>query len=759
MLVSLVVFVLAVNGVVETWIMYREVTARVGRAQTDRAEAIARRISELLSETERQVSWATRASATTLDQRNADYILLLRQVPAIADLAFVNGDGVEQLKVSRQKSEVDGGRDYARDPRLAVALRRSVWYGPAYFSGGQPFMTLAMAHSGQNSGTTFARLDLRSLSRLLEPSAQGGVTYAYVVDTSGQVLTASPDSPVDVGQSLGKLAQVGSLTGASRRPDTMGNDPSGRSVIASGAPVGDLGWTVVVEQPTAEALEPIGDLLLRLVWLLALGLSLAVLCGLLMARHMILPVEALRQGAAQFASNRFDHRIAVGTGDELEELAGQFNRMADELGSSYARLEQKVEERTRDLAQSVRELRALEEFGRAVAASLDLGAVLAAIVGRAIALTDADAGAIFAFDPAAASHRLTELQGFGVDPTVLSTLPAAGPGAFDRFSASRPVTLGDGLDFPLQSLALAAGFVTVLVVPLSAPGENLGALVLYWRDAGRFKASRPGVLQTLGHQSVLALHNATLYQTIADKSRELEISNAHRTQFFANMSHELRTPLNAVLGYAELLSDGLYGAMPDRAIGVLQRVESNGKHLLGLINDVLDLTKIEAGALNLNLADYSMQAVVDGAVATTESLAKAKGLAFGATIEPNLPVGRGDDRRLSQVLLNFIGNAIKFTDHGSVTVDVAVVGDCFKVAVRDTGPGISAENQVRIFDEFQQVDDPKLRKAAGTGLGLSIARRLLAMHGGRIELQSSLGEGASFAMVLPVRVDEQRSAP
>ena len=761
-LVSLVAFVLAVNGAVETWIMYREVTTRIGHAQSERAEAIARRISDWLSETERQVSWATRASATTLDQRASDYALLLRQVPAIADLAFVDGSGHEQLNVSRDDQVLGSGRDFAKTPRFAEALKHPVWFGPAYFLGAQPFMTLAMAHSGQNSGTTIARIDLRALAALIDPGPLGGANYAYVVEPSGRVLAASGASVASVGDDLGKLPQIAGLFGATPRADTMGTDANGRSVVASGAPVGLMGWAVVVEQPTAEALQPIGDLLVRLAWLLALGLGLAVLSGLFLARRMISPVQALRQGAAHFAANRFDHRIDVGTGDELEELAGQFNRMADELGNSYARLELKVEERTRDLAQSVRELKALEEIGRAVASSLDLDMVFAAILSRAVALAHADAGAVFAFDPARAVYRLAEAQGIpeALRQAAGEALPGAGEAVFGTAlgpdGTARMAVLEALPTFPLRAATLAAGFRTVLVVPLVGPDGTLGALVLYRRSAEDRVVSRAGVMQTLANQSALAMHNAKLFHEVAQKSRELEVSNAHRTQFFANMSHELRTPLNAVLGYSELLSDGLYGTMPERALGVLERIELNGKHLLGLINDVLDLTKIEAGALTLTLSDYSMQSMVESSIAATDSLAKTKGLAFGAEIGPDLPLGRGDERRLSQVLLNFLGNAIKFTDTGSVTVGLARDGDDFRVAVRDTGPGISAANQIRIFDEFQQVDDPKLRKAAGTGLGLSIARRLLAMHGGRIELHSAPGEGSTFTMVVPVRVDEQR---
>src|SRR5262249_22691101 len=218
----------------------------------------------------------------------------------------------------------------------------------------------------------------------------------------------------------------------------------------------------------------------------------------------------------------------------------------------------------------------------------------------------------------------------------------------------------------------------------------------------------------------------------------------HKSQFLANMSHELRTPLNAILGYAELLVDGIYGELSDKARGVLERVQSNGKHLLGLINDVLDLSKIEAGQLTLAIDDYAMPAIVHAVVTATESLAKAKGLALRASVPPDLPLARGDERRITQVLLNLVGNAIKFTDAGSVTISATAENGSFELAVSDTGPGIAREDQARIFEEFQQLDNSSTRRKGGTGLGLSISKKIVAMHGGIITVESEPGKGSTF---------------
>ena len=221
------------------------------------------------------------------------------------------------------------------------------------------------------------------------------------------------------------------------------------------------------------------------------------------------------------------------------------------------------------------------------------------------------------------------------------------------------------------------------------------------------------------------------------------------------MSHELRTPLNAILGYTELTLDNIYGEMPDRMRGVLERVHSNGRHLLGLINDVLDLSKIEAGQLALSLADYSLREVVQTVFNSVESLATEKELAMKVDVPMDLPRGRGDERRIAQVLLNVVGNAIKFTDSGEVAVRACAVNGSFTVAVRDTGPGITAADQARIFEEFHQADSSSTRIKGGTGLGLSIAKHIVEMHGGRIWVESMPGQGSTFSFTLPIVVAKQ----
>jgi len=251
---------------------------------------------------------------------------------------------------------------------------------------------------------------------------------------------------------------------------------------------------------------------------------------------------------------------------------------------------------------------------------------------------------------------------------------------------------------------------------------------------------------------------AGLEQKVEERTHELEIASKHKSQFLANMSHELRTPLNGIQGYTELILDGIYGQVPEKIRDVLERVQHSGHRLLGLINAVLDLSKIEAGGLTLSLVDYSMQGVVQTVCTAVEPLAAEKRLALQVTVPPDLPVGKGDEQRITQVLLNLVGNAIKFTEAGEVGVQVTSAKGAFVVAVSDTGPGIAEAEQQKVFEEFQQADSSSTRKKGGTGLGLTIAKKIIEMHGGRIWVESSLGTGSTFRFTLPVRVERQREA-
>jgi class 3 adenylate cyclase/HAMP domain-containing protein len=529
-LVGLVVFVLAVNGAVETWISYRATKTTLIDGMNEKADATAKRIEQSISELERQISWVTRASAVTLEQHRADYAQLLNQVSAVGQLTLLNGNGREQLRLSRTTMLVSSGTDYSRDFRFSETVAKGVSYAAVDFRGSRPFLSISVSHSGFNAGVTVADIDLRFLNDFLGDAEVGKAAFAYVTDPSGQVLASSTKGP-ELAKDLSKLPQVAALMKPGGGRPGSGTDADGHAVLTAASMVPKLGWLVLFEQPTAQALSPIRDQLVRISLLIGLGLVVAILAGTLLARRMLIPITALRAGARRLGAGDFSHRIDVRTKDELEELANQFNSMAGQLHETYSGLETKVEERTRDLARSINELKVLEEVGRAVASSLDLDAVLPTVAARALEITHADAVLIYSYDATKRQFELTEA--IGIDKTAEGAHMAidADASALGAAAASgEPIAipdLTDAGDLLLRDVAVEAGFHSVLVVPLVDQTGILGALVVLRKNAGEFSPNLIGLMRTFAHQAVLAMRNARLFSEVDHKGREL--ASAHST--------------------------------------------------------------------------------------------------------------------------------------------------------------------------------------------------------------------------------------
>ncbi|SFK78298.1 sensor histidine kinase [Methylocapsa palsarum] len=762
--VGLVAFVLAISSVVDAWITYQDAKTSLLRGQNEKAEAAAQRVEQFMAELERQISWATRASAATLEQRRTDYALILEHTPAIGEISEISSRGKELINVSRQGVKVGGGDDWALTAAFREARPDVAWFGPVAFGPSGPRMQIAMAHAGKEADVTVAEVELKFLSDILNGMQAGpGPSAAFITTIEGKLIADTDTSLLSRDLDLSILPQVAAFRKSAAEVE-VGKNLDGQAVLTAVATIPLMNWGLFVEQPLSQALAPVYALLVRLGWLFGLGVMLSIGAGMLLARRMTVPIKAVQAGAARLAAGDFNQEIDVHTGDEIEMLASEFNRMAGQLREFYARLEQKVQDRTRDLAQSVRELKALEEIGRALASSLELKEVLATILLRAVELAKADGGAIYAFDREGRAFHLAGAH--GLQPAFVAALREVKLTRLDGLlgevarhgRAVQIPEIAEAEGFPLKAATLAAGFRSALVVPLVGPDGVLGALLVESREPGRFAASKIGLMQTFAHQSVLAMHNARLFRQVEEKGQLLALASEHKSRFFANMSHELRTPLNAVLGYTELLQDGLYGELPERAKQVLESVQNNGAHLLALINDVLDLSKLEAGELSLSLDDYSMRNVIEQVVSTAYSLARSKGLTISQEISETLPLGRGDERRLTQVLLNIVGNAIKFTDSGGVAIRAGARGENYEILVEDTGPGIAPEDQARIFEAFQQGDNTSTRLKGGTGLGLSISKRFVDMHGGALTVASIPGQGSTFTILVPIRVERQKAA-
>jgi len=526
-LVGLVVFVLAVNGATETWISYQATRSSLTAAMAEKADASARRIDQAVSDLQRQISWVTRASANTLELRRADYVQLLSQVPAVTQLYQLDGEGREQLRVSRTSISFSSGNDLSRDVRFTDTVTHGTNFSAVTFKGTQPMMSISVAHSGFNAGVTVADIDLDFLEDFMTEAQVGKVGIAYVVDPRGQVLASSAKGPA-VGRDVAKLPQVAAVLAPEGQPLASGTDSDGYAVLSAASVLPKLGWAVFFEQSTAHALAPIRDQLLRGALLIALGLAVATLAGSLLARRMLVPITALRAGARRLGIGDFDQRIEVKTHDELEELADQFNSMAGQLAQSYAVLEAKVEERTRDLAQSINELKVLEEVGRAVASSLDLNAVLPTVAARALEITHADAVLIYSYDGGERRFRLVEAKGVDRAQGAHNMLDEETSLLAEAVRSGDPIAIADlagAPDHPLRDVAVAAGFHAVLFTPLVDQQGVLGALVVLRRSAGAFPPNLIGLMRTFANQAVLAMRNARLFTEVDHKGRELALAH------------------------------------------------------------------------------------------------------------------------------------------------------------------------------------------------------------------------------------------
>jgi signal transduction histidine kinase len=760
---------------------------------------------------------------------------------------------------------------------------------------------------------------------------------AYVVDSAGRLIAHPDISLVLRNTDMSRLEQVrGARAHAATEAVQEADDIGGHKVLTAYAPVNPLGWFVFVETPIEEAYAPLYQSILRTGYVLLGALALAFIAGMFLAGRMVVPIQALRAGAARIGRGDLGQRITIKSGDEVEALANQFNDMAGKLQESYADLENKVEQRTAELSETLEQQTAISEILRVISNSPDdvqpvldsvaehaarickaqfvdiilaegnvlrTGAVFgelgrdigevpldrSTVMGRAICdmqpikLEDQQAaGDEFARGREFARRfghrsilavpliregralgciliRRTEVKPFEhKDVTLLTTfadqaaiaienvrlfeaeqqrtrelsesldqqtataevLKIIGRSTFDlqsvldtlvesaarlcdadmasinrqtgekyrqvasygyspefnEFMAQHPIPARRGSiagraaderqvvhvadvqsdpEYDFQEAAKFAGLHTMLGVPLLREGSPIGVIALSRTSVRPFTEKQIELATTFADQAVIAIENVRLLEEIQEKSRQVEEASKHKSQFLANMSHELRTPLNAILGYTELVLDGIYGDAPEKMRNVLERIQTNGKHLLGLINDVLDLSKIEAGQLVLTLNDYSIKDMMQGVYVAVEPLAGNKKLNFKLEVPPDLPAARGDERRLSQVLLNLVGNAIKFTDTGGVAMKASAANGSYTVAVADTGPGIAEADQAKIFEEFQQSDSTHTKAKGGTGLGLAIAKRIVEMHGGRLWVESALGSGSTFFFTVPLRVEHQ----
>ncbi|MGH7304091.1 MAG: GAF domain-containing protein, partial [Candidatus Rokuibacteriota bacterium] len=901
---------LLASGAIELYFSYNENREALVALQREKAVGVAERIDAYIKEIERQISWTTQpqlgAPSAAMYQRRVDYLRLLRQALPITEISHLDAEGKEQLRVSRLAMDVAGsGTDYSREPKFLEAKAGRIYHGPVYFrKESEPYMTIAMAGSGRDAGVTAAEVNLKFIWDVVSQIKIGKAGHAFVVDGQG-VLIAHPDISLVLQKTtfIG-LDQVKTALAAAPGPGeprsqvAIARDLKNRRVMTAYATIAPLRWTVFAEQPLEEAFASINSSIQRTIILLVAGVILSVAASLILARRMVTPIQALQAGAARIGAGELDQRIDVRTGDELQALGDQFNSMAGQLKESYAGLERKVEERTRELsesleqqtamagilrvissspadiqpvldavvtsaarllevdhaqlllvrgdmlemaaahgtvpptptrrlsrsyvmgravldrqaiyvpdielerqefpdsvrgrartvfgvpllregvalgviqvlraevrplsqkqmdllktfadqaviaienvrlfqelqtrtrelARSVDELKALGEVGRAVSSTLDLETVLSTIVSQASQLSGTDGGAIYEYDEESEEFHLRATQNLAMEFVELlrSTRIRKGEGAVGRMAVTfQPTQIPDierdaTYQSRLRDAALREGYHALLAVPLLRENRIIGGLIVNRKAPGEFAPDVIELLRTFAAQSALAIQNAQLFQEIEEKSRQLEIADRHKSEFLASMSHELRTPLNAVIGFSEVLLDRMFGELNPKQDEYLQDILSSGRHLLSLINDILDLAKIEAGRMELDVVDFHLPQAIDNAITLIRERAARRAITLEVEVDPRLGEIKGDERKVKQVLLNLLSNAIKFTPEGGrVGVHARLADGLAEISVIDTGVGIAPEDHEAVFEEFRQVGSDYAKKHEGTGLGLT----------------------------------------
>ncbi|HJU62340.1 MAG TPA: GAF domain-containing protein, partial [Candidatus Binatia bacterium] len=423
------------------------------------------------------------------------------------------------------------------------------------------------------------------------------------------------------------------------------------------------------------------------------------------------------------------------------------------------RLFQELQARTGELARSVGELKALGEVGQAVSSTLDLQTVLSAIVGHAVQLSGTSGGVVYEFDEAAQEFHLR--ASFRMEGEIVQALQVTpvrpGQGATGQMATVRaPVQVPDILEereytgTRVRPMLARLGYRSVLAVPLLREERILGALTVWRKEAGNFSTEVVNLLQTFATQSAMAIQNPRLFREIEEKSRQIEAANRHKSEFLANMSHELRTPLNAIIGFSEVLQERMFGELNEKQAEYTDDILSSGRHLLSLINEILDLSKVEAGRMELELATFDLPLAVDNARTFVRERALKHGINLDVTVDERLGDFVGDERKIKQVLLNLLSNAVKFTPEGGrIGINARQADGAVEISVSDTGIGISPEDQAKIFEEFRQVGGDYAHKREGTGLGLTLAKKFVELHGGRIWVESKVGKGSTFTFTLP----------
>ena len=766
LILALVCGALLISGGIGIYFSYQENKTALSSLQREKAVAAAVRIEQFIRQIEQQLAFAAlpQLGAEGMEQRRIEFLKLSRLVPAITDTTQIDASGRERLAVSRLGMDVvDSGIDRSGDPAFKGAKSDQTWFGQVTFrKETEPYMSMAVRSKGEAGAVTVADVNLKFIWDVVTRIKVGKKGKAYVIDGTGH-LVADPDIGLVLRKTnLSQLPQTRLALG--KGSDDSGalvaRNLAGEEVLTAYGSIESVGWKVFVEQPVSEVYETLNATIVRTISLILAGLLISALVAMWLARSMVRPIRTLQEGAARIGAGDLEQRIEIKTGDELEALAEQFNTMSVQLRESYAGLERKVEERTAELQETLAHQGATASILGIIASSVsDTGPVFDAIARAAAGVLKNARVQLFLVEQGMLHH----VGGTGLNDEQRARLKALYPMAIDKTGYSGSAILekrtihvadvmGDRNRSEItQATHEATGLRAILVVPMISDGEAIGSITTSFTEPGEFTEKQIALLNSFAAQAVIAIRNARLFREIQDKSRQLEIANQHKSDFLANMSHELRTPLNAIIGFSEVLVEKMFGEVNEKQLDYLQDIHSSGKHLLSLINDILDLSKIEAGRMELDVADFDLRSALENAITLVKERAQRNGITLGLEVDPSLGNFRGDERKFKQILLNLLSNAVKFTpEGGKVGVAAKPGANVIEFSVTDTGVGIAAADQELVFEEFKQVGTDYTRKAEGTGLGLALTKRFVELHGGTIRLESEPGKGSTFTFTIPL---------